>query len=158
MKKGFNRRGLYRMKQFYETYTGNPKVSPLVTQIQWSNHLIILSGTKTIEEKEFYPQACSFYRMERLIYDKAADSDELRERLKRRGIELIAPHRSNRRKKKTQDGRPLRRYKRRWKMERTISWIGNYRKLVVRYDRHIHIYQAFFNIACMLVTLNKLVS
>jgi len=96
--------------------------------------------------------------MERLIYDKAADSDELRERLKKRGIELIAPHRSNRRKKKTQDGRPLRRYKRRWKMERTISWIGNYRKLVVRYDRHIHIYQAFFNIACMLVTLNKLVS
>jgi len=97
-------------------------------------------------------------RMERLIYDKAADSDELRERLKKRGIELIAPHRSNRRKKKTQDGRALRRYKRRWKMERTISWIGNYRKLVVRYDRHIHIYQAFFNIACMLVTLNKLVS
>jgi transposase len=96
-------------------------------------------------------------RMERLIYDKAADSDDLRERLKKRGIELIAPHRSNRRKKKTQDGRPLRRYKRRWKMERTISWIGNYRRLVVRYDRCIHIYQAFFNIACMLVTLKKLV-
>jgi predicted nuclease of restriction endonuclease-like (RecB) superfamily len=44
------------MKQFYEAYSGNPKVSPLVTQIQWSNHLIILSGTKTIEEKEFYLQ------------------------------------------------------------------------------------------------------
>lgn len=52
--KGFNRRGLYRMRQFYETYKGNEFVSPLVTQISWTNHLLILSGTKTIEEKEFY--------------------------------------------------------------------------------------------------------
>ncbi|MBQ9615998.1 MAG: DUF1016 domain-containing protein, partial [Selenomonadaceae bacterium] len=42
--KGFNRRGLYRMKQFYETYAGNEKVSPLVTQLSWTNHLLILSG------------------------------------------------------------------------------------------------------------------
>jgi predicted nuclease of restriction endonuclease-like (RecB) superfamily len=52
--KGFNRRGLYRMKQFYETYCFNKKVSPLVTQISWTNHLLILSKTKTDEEKEFY--------------------------------------------------------------------------------------------------------
>ena len=49
--KGFTRRGLYRMRQFYETYNGNEFVSPLVTQISWTNHLLILSGTKTIEEK-----------------------------------------------------------------------------------------------------------
>ncbi len=42
--KGFNRRGLYRMKQFYETYAGNEKVSPLVTQLSWTNHLHILSS------------------------------------------------------------------------------------------------------------------
>ena len=52
--KGFNRRGLYRMKQFYETYAGNEKVSPLVTQLSWTNHLIILSSCKTDEEREFY--------------------------------------------------------------------------------------------------------
>jgi predicted nuclease of restriction endonuclease-like (RecB) superfamily len=52
--KGFSRRGLYRMKQFYETYKDAEKVSPLVTQISWSNHLHILSKTKTMEEKEFY--------------------------------------------------------------------------------------------------------
>lgn len=51
---GFSRRGLYRMKQFYETYKEVEKVSPLVTQISWSNHLQILSKTKTMEEKEFY--------------------------------------------------------------------------------------------------------
>ena len=51
--KGFNRRGLYRMKQFYETYAGNEKVSPLVTQLSWTNHLLIMSGSKSEEEREF---------------------------------------------------------------------------------------------------------
>ncbi|NLL13253.1 MAG: transposase, partial [Fibrobacter sp.] len=77
---------------------------------------------------------------------------------KKRGIDLIVPHKTNRRKPKTQDGRKLRRYRKRWKIERTISWIGNYRRLIVRYDRHIHIFQGFFNIACMLITLNKLLN
>ncbi|MCL2377621.1 MAG: PDDEXK nuclease domain-containing protein [Defluviitaleaceae bacterium] len=56
--KGFNRRGLYRMRQFYETYKENEFVSPLVTQISWTNHLVIMSGTKSIEENEFYIGLC----------------------------------------------------------------------------------------------------
>ena len=56
--KGFNRRGLYRMRQFYETYKDNEFVSPLVTQISWTNHLVIMSGTKEMEEKEFYMTLC----------------------------------------------------------------------------------------------------
>ena len=96
-------------------------------------------------------------RITRLIYDKAADSDALRQRLKKRGIDLICPHRENRKKPKTQDGRKLRRYGRRWKIERSISWIGNYRRLVVRYDHNIKVYNAFFTMACMLVTLKKLI-
>ena len=56
--KGFNKRGIYRMKQFYETYKDYPIVSPLVTQISWTNNLMILSMTKTIEEKEFYIRMC----------------------------------------------------------------------------------------------------
>lgn len=52
--KVFNRRCLYRMKQFYETYCNNEIVSPLVTQLSWTNNLLILSSTKTMEEKEFY--------------------------------------------------------------------------------------------------------
>ena len=52
--KGFNRRGLYRMKQFYELYADNEIVSPLVTQLSWTNHLLIMSGCKTDEEREFY--------------------------------------------------------------------------------------------------------
>ncbi len=52
--KGFTRRGLYRMRQFYETYSGNEFVSTLLTQLPWSSHLHILSKTTSIEEKEFY--------------------------------------------------------------------------------------------------------
>lgn len=52
--KGFNRRGLYRMKQFYETYAGNEKVSALLTQLSWTNHLLIMSNSKSDEEREFY--------------------------------------------------------------------------------------------------------
>ena len=60
---------------------------------------------------------------ERLIGDMAYDSDALDERLARRGIDMISPHRSNRRRAATQDGRPLRRYKRRWKVERLFAWL-----------------------------------
>jgi predicted nuclease of restriction endonuclease-like (RecB) superfamily len=52
--KGFTRRGLYRMRQFYETYCQDKIVSPLVTQINWTNHLLVLSKTKSREEREFY--------------------------------------------------------------------------------------------------------
>ncbi len=56
--KGFDRRGLYRMMQFYETYKDNEIVSTLLSQISWSNNLAILSSTKTMEEKEFYIRMC----------------------------------------------------------------------------------------------------
>lgn len=70
---------------------------------------------------------------ERLIGDKAYDSDPLAETLAEIGIELIAPHRRNR-KVKTQDGRPLRRYRRRWKIERLFAWLHNFRRLVTRWE------------------------
>jgi len=95
-------------------------------------------------------------RFPRLIYDKACDSDPLRKRLKARGIDLICPHKINRVKKPTQDGRKLRRYKRRWKIERTMAWLGNFRRLVVRWDHHIHIYRAFFHVACLMIVVRKL--
>jgi len=92
----------------------------------------------------------------RIIADKAYDSDPLRERLAKRGIELICPYRENNKKKKYEDGRKLRRYKRRWTVERTFSWLGNSRRLVVRWDRDIVIYNAFFHVACLVLTLRRL--
>ena len=93
----------------------------------------------------------------RVIADKGYDSDALRARLRRRGILLIAPHRSNRHRTPPQDGRILRRYRRRWTVERTFAWLGNFRRLVVRYDRSLSIYRAFFHIACFMIVLRRVV-
>jgi len=93
----------------------------------------------------------------RVIADKAYDSDPLRERLRQRGIELICPHKRNRVRPATQDGRVLRRYQRRWIVERTHAWLGNFRRLVVRYDRSLTIYGAFFHIACFMIVLRRVV-
>ena len=92
---------------------------------------------------------------ERMIMDRGYDSDALRKDLRRRGIEPIIPHRKGRRKPPTQDGRVLRRYKRRWKVERTFAWFGNFRRLVVRYDRSLTIYRGFFHIACFMIVLRR---
>lgn len=94
-------------------------------------------------------------RSPRLIYDAAADSDPLRTRLRRRHIDLICPHRSNRKKPPTQDGRKLRRYRRRWKIERSIGWLQNFRRLVTRYEHHAHLFHGFVQLACLMVVMRR---
>lgn len=89
----------------------------------------------------------------RLIADKAYDSAPLRARLAAQGIEQITPHKKNRVKRKLQDGRALRRYKRRWKIERTIAWLGNFRRIATRFDHSIELYTAFVYIACCIITM-----
>ena len=89
---------------------------------------------------------------ERLIGDRAYDSDPLDAQLASQGIALIAPHRRTR-KMKTQDGRPLRRYRRRWKVERLFAWLGTFRRLVVRYERHHTNYLGLVHLACVLILL-----
>ena len=87
----------------------------------------------------------------RMILDLAYDSDAFRWRMAQRGIEVVCPHRRNRRRPALQDGRALRRYRRRWKIERLIAWLGNFRRLVVRYERNILMYRAFVHMACLLI-------
>lgn len=91
---------------------------------------------------------------DRIIGDKAYDSDGLDERLLReRGIELIAPHRRKRRRHRTQDGRKLRRYKRRWKVERLFAWLQNFRRLVVRYEYHADNFLGMLQLGCVIILL-----
>jgi transposase len=92
---------------------------------------------------------------ERLIGDKAYDSDPLDEVLLDEGIEMIAPHRNNRKKKKTQDGRKLRRYKRRWKIERLFAWLQNFRRLVVRYEYKEENFLGMAQLGCIVILLRK---
>lgn len=92
---------------------------------------------------------------ERLIADRGYDSNPLRRRLKERGIEPIIPARCNNTRATDQDGRKLRRYKRRWIVERTIAWLGNFRRLTTRHERLITTYAGLFHIACAMLTLKK---
>ena len=92
---------------------------------------------------------------QRLIGDKAYDSDPLDEALLKQGIEMIAAHRKNRKKKKTQDGRKLRRYKRRWKVERLFAWLQNFRRLVVRYEYKVENFLGLVHLGCIVILLRK---
>ncbi len=90
----------------------------------------------------------------RLIGDKAYNSDALDAWLRaERGIELLAPHRTNRRRPPTQDGRPLRRYHRRWIVERLLAWLQHFRRLVTRYEYHPANFLAFVQLGCIVILL-----
>ncbi|MBK4739240.1 transposase [Noviherbaspirillum sp. DKR-6] len=84
------------------------------------------------------------------------DSDPLDQKLAQRGIELIAPHRKNRIRAATQDGRPLRRYKRRWKIERTFAWFNKFKRVITRWDRCIERYTVFVHLAFAMILLRRL--
>ena len=95
---------------------------------------------------------------ERLIGDKAYDSDALdRQMMSEFGTEVIAPHRHGRRReRKTQDARPLRRFRRRWKVERMFAWMYNFRRLVVRWEYHAENFLGFVHLGCAMILLRYL--
>ncbi|MCA1632629.1 MAG: IS5 family transposase [Acidobacteria bacterium] len=95
------------------------------------------------------------HKPERLIADRGYDSNPARALLVKREIEPIIPKRKNNRVATHQDGRKLRRYKRRWIIERTNSWLQNFRRLVARYERHVKNFEAMVHLACALVTLKR---
>jgi transposase len=90
---------------------------------------------------------------ERLIGDRAYDSDRLDAQLENQGIDMIAPHKSNRIRNSTQDGRKLRRYRHRWKVERLFAWLHNFRRLVTRYEFHVENFLGFVHLGCMCIIL-----
>jgi len=87
--------------------------------------------------------------------DKAYDSDKLRSKLAGRGISLLVPFKRNRKNKRKQSDKLWASYKRRWKVERTFAWLGNFRRLVVRYERLLPVYQGFFHLACIIIALRQ---
>lgn len=88
---------------------------------------------------------------ERVGGDKAFDSDALDAEFREIGIDLIAPHRSNRKKPKTQDGRKLRRLKRRFKVERFFAWLQNFRLMVVRYEQKASNFYGFVLLSAIIM-------
>ena len=91
----------------------------------------------------------------RLIGDRAYDSAKLEGELAAQGIELIAPQRVNHHRRR-QDGRALRRYKRRWKVERLYAWLLRFRRLTTRYEVNPNNFQGFLHLACLVILLRHL--
>ena len=94
-------------------------------------------------------------RPRRLVGDRAYDSDPLDRRLAAQGVELIAPHKRNRIKPRTQDERVLRRYRRRWKVERLFAWLNKYKRVITRWDRLIDHFNAFVHLACSMILIRR---
>jgi len=75
-----------------------------------------------------------------VIADKGHDSDPLRDEVEEDGYATIIPHRKNRVKPSRNDGRKLRRYRHRWRIERTNAWLHCYRGLAVRWSYYPFMY------------------
>lgn len=98
-------------------------------------------------------------RPQEVVADKAYDSAEFRRYLRGRGIKPTIPTYQRRQRRKPKRGRPIRvgeAYRQRWKVERSFGWMDNCRRLVVRYDRHLHIYRAFCLVAVILWCINRI--
>ena len=91
----------------------------------------------------------------RLIGDKAYDSDPLDREMEVLGINMIAPHRSGRKRRKTQDGRALRRYRKRWKVERLFAWLQNFRRITVRWEYHLQNFRGMVQLGCILILMKS---
>jgi len=91
-----------------------------------------------------------------MIGDRAYDSDPLDARLQQQhGVALIAPHKSNRSRPQTQDRRQLRRYCRRWKIERLFAWLHNFRRLVTRWEYYEANFLGLVQLGCILILLRN---
>ena len=90
-----------------------------------------------------------------VLADRGYDSDPLRQRLAARGLRLIAAHRRDRTKSRTNDGRRLRRLRRRWVVERTIGWLKQFRRLNVRWEYYSAIFHGFVQLACLAIASRR---
>jgi transposase len=91
-----------------------------------------------------------------LVADRGYDSDPLRDRLAEQGIDLLSPHRKNRTKPSRNDGRRMRRYARRFVIERANAWLHCFRRLANRWEYYSFIYHGLVRLACIVIAVGRL--
>lgn len=94
-------------------------------------------------------------RPRRVIGDQSCDSDPHRKRLRKKGINLLSPHRKNHRNVNRQDDRLWDRYRNLYLVERAFAWLGNFRRRGGRYENHINLFIAVLNIGIATLVLKK---
>ena len=122
---------------------------PLAVRIESAPPHEVTLGAATLEDRLVAALPA------RLLGDRAYDSDPLAAFLSELGIAMLAPPRPNRTNPPPQDGRSLRRYKRRWQVERLFAWFGHCRRLVVRYEYHAETSLGFVQLACIVILLRQ---
>src|SRR5262245_44578162 len=127
--------------------------TPLGVHLDTASSAEVCLAEATLDAVQLEDEQGSRCQPERVIADRAFDSNRLRRQFWQRGIEPVIPARKNNNRATDQDGRKLRRYARRWLVERTIAWLGNFRRLLIRYDRFLRSYAGFFHLACVVITL-----
>jgi transposase len=124
------------------------------------NHLADSARTSEVELAPLVlgtiPEVVAIPENVPVLADRAYDSDPLREELAADGFVLIAPHRKNRKKPPTNDGRKMRRYKRRYVVERTFAWLHSFRGVITRFERSMARYDGLLELAFAFIALNKL--
>ena len=135
---------------------GDGEGVPLGVRLESASPAEVTLADATLKEVRVpRPKGRPRQKPKRVIADRGYDSDPLRERLKKRAIELIAPYRKNNKRKRYYDGRKMRRYKRRWIVERTNAWLKGLRRMRVRWDRLIEVQDAW-NLLAMSVICFRL--
>ena len=130
---------------------GSGKSVPLALTVESAGP----SATKVIEPTLDRPAG----EPRSIVMDREFDSDTFGDRIAARGIDPIIPYRRcpvRRLPKRYDDPQKLLRYKGRWVVERLFAWLGNFRRLVVRYERKSRMFQAFIHMACLLIAARQL--
>ncbi len=149
------------MRSGWQLYTCRPilRVAKTIQSFVMPKKNLLAEGKESLlTAKWICPiHACFLENIpEKVIGDRAYDSDKLDKRLaEERGVEMIAPHRRNRCKATTQDGRTLRRYRKLLKVERLFAWLQNFRRLVVRYEYHLKNFLAMIQLGCIINLLRR---
>ena len=137
---------------FYAKYA-NPQIENLDKRLLDIRHSL---------EAEFPDKNVDFYRFPwreewSTGSNKASLEIPFENALAAQGIELIAPHRRNRKQKATQGVWSLRRYRHRWKIERLFAWLNAFKRTVVRWDRCHERFTAFIYLAFSMILLKRVI-
>ena len=126
----------------------NDQGLPLGVRLESASPAEVTLAEATLQEVRVpRPRGRPRQKPRRVIADRGYDSHPLRERMRKRGIDLIVPYRENNRTRRYDDRRKLRRHRRRWIVEQTHAWFGQFRRLLVRHEHLLSTYRAFVYIA-----------
>jgi transposase len=134
---------------------------PLGFHLDSANRAEVRLAQQTLDTiKVARPHGRPKQRPEKLVADRGYDSSAFRQALRGRGIRMCIPPKRRPKNWKAKRGRPVlarkEDYRLRYKVERSFAWLGNYRRLLIRWEHLVSVYHSFFTVAVMLLCVRRL--